>query len=315
MSVAALAELGGAADKCYSLTYRLHRANNDINPIFHLAVLKNSMEVIVKTKVVFYFLRIASLLLYVNRSFYRTSIASAFNGLMLILFYAFAIILVALDHWYFHQLVSWHVIILSVLYCPVLLLCGYLLLGQYCSGIIKIDCGAETGLGFEQSMNLCKKSFRFLGVGAAKLTAEEEVFREMASRCIQNGGAPPQLLLCDPSSPAICHLEGLSGAPKSRFRGKVKKSYEAINAMESELGAYIDVRQYTANNYNEMPFFRFLFIDDELCLASGGYYGQSDHGVHIPQLMISRNKHPALFNALDRYYNLMRDNSVEWQRD
>jgi hypothetical protein len=271
------------------------------------------MEPLLKVKLIGYLLRISGILLWLNRAFYRSSFASARNGLILLFAYAILLGLVAIDSAYFQLATGWHEVTLVVAFCPVLLLCGYLLLGLYGASIVKVDFGANKGISFAQSMDRCKKSFRFLGVGAAKLTVEEDSFRAMAGRCIQNGHQP-QLLLCDPASPVIEKLEGIAQVRRKNFSGKVEKSYAAIRAVEDELSTTLDVRQYLAADYDAMPLFRLLFIDDEYCLACGGHYGKADHGVDIPQLLISRAQSPALYTALDRYFKHAWAKGTPWDR-
>jgi hypothetical protein len=271
------------------------------------------MEPLLKIKLIGYLLRISGVLLWLNRAFYRSSLASARNGLILLFAYAILLGLVPIDSAYLKLASGWHEIILIVAFCPVFILCGYLLLGLYSASIVKVDFGASTGISFAQSMNRCTKSFRFLGVGAAKLTVEEDAFRAMAARCIQNGRSP-QFLLCDPASPVIEKLEGIAQVRRKNFSGKVEKSYAAIRAIEGELAVTLDIRQYLAADYDAMPLFRLIFIDDEYCLASGGHYGKANHGVDIPQLLISRDQSPALFTALDRYFTHAWAKGTPWDR-
>lgn len=260
------------------------------------------MEISLKIKLLHFALKLAGYLLIVSRVFYRSKFASAKTGLILLIGYAILLISVLIDAQYFLFFGSFSLPILALAFCPVLLLCGYLLLGQFCSGIVKIDCGAETGISFSQSMQLCQQSFRFLGVGAAKLTEKDEIFRSMVSRCVKNGNNTPKLLLCDLQSPVISKLEGLASVPNHRFSGKIKKSYSAISSIEKEMGTKLDIKKYYAKDYDHMPLFRLMFIDEKYCLVAGGYYGQDDHGIAIPQLFLSRNIHPALYGAFDRYY-------------
>lgn len=271
------------------------------------------MDPLIKARLLLYAIRVSGPLLWLNRSFYRSALASSRNGLALLLIYSAILILCLVDSAYFQVALDWHEVILATTFCPVLLLCGYLLLGQYVASIVKIDFGAKNGISFEQSMRACKKSFRFIGVGAAKLTELEDPFRLMAGRCIQNGGSP-QLLLCNPASPVIAKLEGIAQATRMRFTGKVERSYAALKALEGELSTTFDVRQYMANDYDDMPLFRLIFIDDEFCLFCGGHYGKSDHGVEIPQLLVSRINSPALYSALDRYYKQAWAKATAWDR-
>lgn len=271
------------------------------------------MEPLLKVKLIGYLLRISGFLLWLSRAFYRSSLASARNGLILLFAYAILLGFTAIDSAYLRIATGWHELALVLAFCPVFLLCGYLLLGLYEASIVKVDFGANKGISFAQSMDRCAKSFRFLGVGAAKLTVEEEAFRAMAGRCIQNGH-PPQFLLCNPASPVIEKLEGIAQVRRKNFSGKVEKSYAAIRAIEDELATTLDIRQYLAADYDAMPLFRLLFIDDEYCLASGGHYGKADHGVEIPQLLISRAQSPALYTALDRYFKQAWAKSTPWDR-
>lgn len=271
------------------------------------------MDLVANAKLVQTLLRIANQVLWLNRAIYRSRLATSKSGLILLFLNAGMIGLVLADRSFLGWVSEYHVDILAVSFLPSFMICSYLLLGQYAAGILKVDFGAKTGITFKQSLNYCRQSFRFLGVGASKLTEDEEEFSSMVSRCIQHG-EPPQLVLCDPSSPVIKKLEGIAQTTRSKFASKVRKSYTAILNIEQEIAHRLDVRQYHANDYGELPFFRLLFIDNELCLASGGLYGNQDHGVSIPQILITKRKNPGLYTALERYYQDRLKHSYAYSR-
>lgn len=271
------------------------------------------MDLVANAKLVQLLLRIANQVLWLNRAIYRSGLATSQNGLILLFLNAGMIGFVLIDRSFLGWASEYHVDILAVCFLPSFMICSYLLLGQYAAGILKVDFGAKTGITFKQSLKYCRHSFRFLGVGASKLTEDEEEFSSMVRRCIQHG-QPPQLMLCDPSSPVIEKLEGIAQATRSKFASKVRKSYTAIHNIEQEISHRLDVRQYHARDYGELPFFRLLFIDNDLCLASGGLYGNLDHGVTIPQILITKRKNPGLYTALERYYNDRLQHSSAYSR-
>ena len=201
---------------------------------------------------------------------------------------------------------AWFLFLVALLNFVPSAMVASLLRGHVRAGVVKIDSGAGTGLDYEWSLNQVQESFSFLGVGATKLTENKDAFRKMAIRCVKNGGHPPELLLCDPGSQVLHELETQAEVSKHRFTGNVQVSKTALETIEDEINCKFLIGRYQPKSKGELPLFRLLFIDKKICLISSGYYGNSDLGRSIPQLLISKDAHPGLFLVFERYFNQFR---------
>ncbi len=174
-------------------------------------------------------------------------------------------------------------------------------------GLVRADVQVRSGLGYHEALRLCTDRMAFLGVGAAKLTADSE-FGEAVLRCSSNG--PVRLLLCQPGSAILEDAARRAGRDRDEYQDRVLRSLRAVADLHKNRHALLDVRFYV----NE-PVFRLMFIDDCLCLASYSVMGESD-GSQLPQLHIrpidGKRSVRSFYWAFRQHYDLLWNGSRTW---
>lgn len=102
---------------------------------------------------------------------------------------SYSIYIVILFFLYFKEVLSLKVILLSyffVSFIYIIFLYKYIF-NLKKIGIVGSDLHINTGFGYLQTINASKTNFRFLGVGARKLTVNESCFEQMVERVSKNG--------------------------------------------------------------------------------------------------------------------------------
>ena len=86
-------------------------------------------------------------------------------------------------------------------------------------GLVGADAQIRSGLDFEKALSLVSNSLDFLGIGAAKMTAEGAAFESAIERC-QRPERPVRFLLCRPDH------EGLAEMARSASADNDQHSYQ-----------------------------------------------------------------------------------------
>lgn len=172
-------------------------------------------------------------------------------------------------------------------------------------GIVGTDLDTASGINYHKSLKLCQFSLSFLGIGASKLTSNND-FEKALFRCRQS--KPIRFLLLDPTNENLFSAAKRAAKGEKRYQELVCESLKIIKNLKENRELDIQVRFYT-----EKPLFRLMFIDDSLCLV-GAYneLGVSD-GSNSPQIHLrnSRNHQhsKALYNSFEAYYENLWESS------
>jgi hypothetical protein len=178
-------------------------------------------------------------------------------------------------------------------------------------GLVGADAQIQSGLDFSKALSLVSNSMDFLGIGAAKMTAEVAAFESAIKRC-QRPERPVRFLLCRPD------YEGLTKMARSASADNDQRSYQ--KRVQSSLAVIADLRNKRSWNiqvrfYNDFPIFRLMFINESICLASHYVLGKGS-GAELPQLHIVRPSGSrdvdSLYYAFHSYFERFWDEAEEW---
>ena len=182
-------------------------------------------------------------------------------------------------------------------------------LNQFWSiGLVSADREVARGINYATSLTMCQHSFCFLGIGAAKLTADKEAFRAVIERC--NRSRPVRLLLSPPNHGGLRKFAAMAGRDPNTYKLAVTESLRFIAQLKLKEAKNIQVRFY-----DEFPAFRLMFIDDSTCLMSYYIMGKGD-GSNLPQLHIVKTPGAqdtqALYFGFMEYFEKIWNTSKSW---
>ncbi len=160
-------------------------------------------------------------------------------------------------------------------------------------GLVGVDIKIRDGINYNKALGMVSSSLDFLGIGAAKLTGEAKPFEEAVNRC-DRSGHPIRFLLSRPESADLEEIARKANVDRDAYKRQVRESLRKIAAFKNSRAKNIEVRFY-----EEIPAFRLMFIDDEICLASHYILGKGD-GSQLPQLQVIRKGSSQDINSL--YY-------------
>lgn len=156
-------------------------------------------------------------------------------------------------------------------------------------GISSADGVIEAGLDYRGALEKVGKGLDFLGIGASKLTAQKIPFTRAIELLGQNQGKA-RILLCDPREAAIETLEKRAGAHLGSFKANVKQSFTLLEQLHCRFPDTLEIRLYKTPNNQNLPPFRLMFINEDLCLVSQTVLGADKEGRLLPQIHL--NNHP-----------------------
>ena len=150
-------------------------------------------------------------------------------------------------------------------------------------GLVGADAQIQSGIDFGQALRLVSNSMDFLGIGAAKMTAERKLFESAIGLC-QRPDRPVRFLLCRPDNERLAEMAQSAGADQDRqsYQRRVRSSLAIIAELRNNRAWNIQVKFY-----RDFPTFRLMFIDDSICLASHYVLGKGS-GAELPQLHVVR---------------------------
>ena len=177
-------------------------------------------------------------------------------------------------------------------------------------GILGADRAIAKGINYQKALKMCTDSFDFLGIGASKLVGVRDDFRLAVARCNRDD-RPLRFLLCPPDHPNLLLVARRAGRPEAEYQATVKKSLSELRYLKKEKNFNIEIRFYS-----DLPLFRLMFINDNLCLASHYILGEGD-GSQLPQLHIlkrpiGKRDIDSIYYPLNRYFKKMWDEGVIW---
>ena len=147
----------------------------------------------------------------------------------------------------------------------------------------------HSAFSYVEAINASSTQFRLLGVGADKVTTNQEEFGDLIERVISNRGNI-RLLMLDPN----CYTMVVSSRRQSELdnlRENVKKSLlriaDYINIFNCQ--SRLSIRSYFALTHDHMPPFRLTFVDDDRCIVSPRSFAEKDRSGNRPQLIFKRS--------------------------
>jgi hypothetical protein len=179
-------------------------------------------------------------------------------------------------------------------------------------GITSADTSTEAGLDYQGALAKVSGGFDFLGIGASKLTGQKPFFRDAVSRMSQHQ-QKVRILLCDPRSKAIDALERKAGVDFGRYKTNVKHSFSELQHLRGRFRDTLEIRIYNPLNETELPSFRMMFLNAEICLISPVILGAPKEGRMLPQLHIVKKMlfglAPNFYHAFDRLFLQLWENA------
>jgi len=172
-------------------------------------------------------------------------------------------------------------------------------------GIVNSFGSTTRGITPVKSLQLVKRKFDFLGIGAKKLSDNSSEFAATVSRCRKANGRI-RLLLSSPKNPALKKLAERIGRDSQSYSSRVRESIRQIlHVKEQEGGEVITIKLYELGSDFSFPHFRLMFTDDRICILSHVLWNDSE-GMDNPQLIIrSADKDPdeSLYSAYQQYFD------------
>jgi hypothetical protein len=175
-------------------------------------------------------------------------------------------------------------------------------------GLKGADQEIRNGISYRRSLELCKNSLDFLGIGASKLTREEE-FEKALLRCRPD--TPTRLLLLNPTDMNLKSAAKRAGKDEHEYKELVLNSLRKITEVKKRRELNVEVRFY-----KETPVFRLMFIDRYICLLSYNVFGEGD-GSQLPQLHVlrapeTRREVTSFYYPLEQYFRRLWESSDPW---
>lgn len=137
-------------------------------------------------------------------------------------------------------------------------------------GLLGVTPPATDARAYDRALALCTNSLDFLGVGAHKLTARQVAFESAMKRC-HRADRPIRFLLCKPDSGELVKMAQRAGRTSTEYQENVRASLRVLKFFRDERAINIEVRFYV-----DLPVFRLMFANDDLCLVSHYVFGQGD---------------------------------------
>ena len=226
-----------------------------------------------------------------------------------VLLVALAILWVSLHIFFYFSLTGFRFLFASILSFVVAAYFAWNELDQFWQlGLIGADREISDGIDFKRSLDLCSNSLEFLGIGASKLTRQNN-FDEVMGRC-HRSHTPIKFLLCDPNNPELQRIAMQAGRDPGEYQRTVRESLRIVAQQKKFRARNIEVRFY-----QRLPLFRLMFIDEWLCLASPYVFGEGEGG-QWPQLhvrrMPSQRDVESLYEPFRRYFQELWRESADW---
>jgi hypothetical protein len=176
-------------------------------------------------------------------------------------------------------------------------------------GIVGVGSDPTSDSRYDRALQLCRNSLDFVGIGARKLTDRRVAFDAAMTRCHRDN-RPIRFLLCAPSNARLIQMALQAGRPANEYQENVRASLRILKLFREERARNIEVRFY-----DELPVFRLMFINDDICLASHYVFGEGD-GSRLPDVYIKRyagkRDVDSIYYGFRRYFEQLWDRSHIW---
>jgi hypothetical protein len=181
------------------------------------------------------------------------------------------------------------------------------------TGLQGADPSVAKGLDYAKSLALCRNELWFLGIGAAKLS-EQQNFEAALRRCsrVETGEVRVRFLLARPNSEFLRQAALQAGEAPDRYEHLVEDSLRRLARVLTDRAVKLQVRFYPDRVF--VPLFRLMFIDDRLCLASYNVFGHGD-GSELPQIRVARNDdrdYASFYYPFRRYFEALWEDAEPW---
>lgn len=178
-------------------------------------------------------------------------------------------------------------------------------------GITSVDAEIARGLDYKAALNRITDELDFVGIGASKLTHNENEFKEALERIKTHKGTA-RLLLCDPRQPILDSLERISNVGTGDYLITVQRSFAFLRHLKDRFGPTLEVRVYKPKTDKELITLRLMFINKSLCLLSQNVLGKvQKEGRSTPQLWIEKSNFsgngPTLYTAFSELFYQLWD--------
>lgn len=176
-------------------------------------------------------------------------------------------------------------------------------------GIYGVDREIRKGIDYQKSLLLIKNEFKFLGIGAGKLTHQKVAFEHAIKNCVQH--KPVKFLLLEPTNEILIDAANRFGRPVDEYKNIVRGSLRTIADLKQKF-KNIEVRFY-----QRFQIFRMMFIDDSICLLSYNVTGEGD-GSQLPQIYVIKPVFEnirvtnTLYYPLEKYFKDLWEISRIW---
>jgi hypothetical protein len=180
-------------------------------------------------------------------------------------------------------------------------------------GISGADPSSVGGMDYRAALSKVSGGFDFLGIGAAKLTEQRPFFADAVGR-VKQQQRQVRILLCDPRSKTIGALERQAGVDIGRYMTNVKNSFSELHHLRGRFQDTLEIRLYSPEDESELPSFRMMFLNSEICLLSPLVIGAAKEGRLLPQLHLFAKTPfdltPNLYHSFDRLFRQKWQTSV-----
>ncbi|MGA2177991.1 MAG: hypothetical protein ABSH15_00115 [Verrucomicrobiota bacterium] len=165
---------------------------------------------------------------------------------------------------------------------------------------------------YAKALNASQTSFFLLGTNAHSYCALS-AFEEMLKRIRQSSGQV-ELLLAHPDSNALVEAARNRDCEEHLYQTQARIALGRILLLKKKLGIKIEIYLYKADNIEDLPIFRAMFVNASYCIASIAVYGREDHGRAMPQMHVRHNANAtdsqrSMYSVLYRYYRGVKDRS------
>jgi hypothetical protein len=176
-------------------------------------------------------------------------------------------------------------------------------------GIIGAGTDSTPRERYERALDLCRDSLEFLGIGAGKLVAAGDAFTTAVDRCHREN-RPIRFLLSSPRNSQLIRMARQANRPKTEYQESVRSSLRALKHLKEQRGKNIEVRLH-----DDLPVFRLMFVNGELCLASHYVLGEGD-GSQLPDIYLRRHAGErdvnSIYHGFRLYFDQLWDRAEPW---
>lgn len=182
------------------------------------------------------------------------------------------------------------------------------------AGIGCVDPSVTAGTDYDAALRLCTNRMELLGIGAHKLTTSTE-FEAAVRRC-SHPTQPIRLLLAHPDHKILEEAAQKKGVDVNTFKKNVRESLACLADLRLNRQINIEVRFYPRNRNSDVPIFRLMFVNEDLCLLSYNVMGEGN-GRDQPQMHLRRHvdkrEIESFYFAFRCFFDNLWSSSTEWK--